>query len=73
MRMLPKQRGLFASPTACFNRRPLQNFSEPVVPGFSTFVESDNNANTLCYRAQQICAYPSNAINWGLVNLKSPV
>ena len=62
----------FASPTACLIAGPTE-LSEPVVPGFSTFVESDNQALIhLCYRAQQICAYPSNGHQLGLVNFKVP-
>ena len=63
----------FASPTACLIAGPTE-LSDPVVPGFSTFVESDNSANTpLLPSSANLCISikrPSTGV-WSI--LKSPV
>ena len=62
----------FASPTACLIAGPTE-LSEPVVPGFSTFVESDNSANTpFVTELSKFVHIHQTAINWGLVNFKVP-
>ena len=62
----------FASPTACLIAGPTE-LSEPVVPGFQTFVESDIKANTpLLPSSANFVHIHQTAINWRLVDFKVP-